>query len=418
MIAKLSILLAYASAFAVAGPVIVRRAVSERAVTELNKAAFEEAQKRDDTATRALSNVQIKTSDGKCLFVDILSGDFRANLTPIQVADCGSTSGQGWDIITKGKHNDQAGQALIVSTLTQACMNFDDRRAAGNQLLLFSCGGRADGGGQVTNSQLFAFGGNAGTQSLTPKNAAGKCAVNKGKVLDIANCNAGDATQSFTIGGAAAGNAGGNNNAAPPPPPPPAATTAKVVANPAAPAVSDCAPAKTVTVTEVSTVTAAPNQAAPPVAAPAKPATTTTRAAAAPPPPAATTAAPPAGNAGAINGVLNFNPTTPVPVSRAGGTLVPTAAAEAHQFDSGATRAFTKVSIKAPNGQCLFINPQAGDFRQNLIPVQLVNCGGTPNEQFDVITAGKHNNGKDKGALIVSSLVSFIFISRHDMPVY
>lgn len=35
---------------------------------------------------------------------------------------------------------------LIVSTLTQACFNFDPRRKAGDQLVLFSCGGRADGG--------------------------------------------------------------------------------------------------------------------------------------------------------------------------------------------------------------------------------------------------------------------------------
>jgi hypothetical protein len=36
-------------------------------------------------------------------------------------------------------------------------MNFDPRRAAGDQVIMFSCGGRADGGGSVTNSQLFAF---------------------------------------------------------------------------------------------------------------------------------------------------------------------------------------------------------------------------------------------------------------------
>lgn len=29
---------------------------------------------------------------------------------------------------------------------TQACLNFDPRRAAGNTVILFSCGGRADGG--------------------------------------------------------------------------------------------------------------------------------------------------------------------------------------------------------------------------------------------------------------------------------
>lgn len=135
-----------------------------RAVDALNEEATAEAQQRDDGATRAFSDVQIKvrttsmfhspilsntnhqTSDGKCLFVDKLSGDFRANLTPIQVADCGSTDGQGWDIITAGKHNNADNAMLIVSTSTQACFNFDPRRAAGNQVLLFSCGGRADGG--------------------------------------------------------------------------------------------------------------------------------------------------------------------------------------------------------------------------------------------------------------------------------
>ena len=92
------------------------------------------------------ANPPAQTSDGRCLFVDELSGDFRANLTPIQVATCGATDGQGWDVITSGKHNDAANSMLIVSTLTQACFNFDPRRPAGNQVLLFSCGGRADGG--------------------------------------------------------------------------------------------------------------------------------------------------------------------------------------------------------------------------------------------------------------------------------
>jgi len=78
--------------------------------------------------------------------VDKLSGDFRANLTPIQVGTCGATDGQGWDIITSGKHNDAPNSMIVVSTLTQACFNFDPRRASGNQVLLFSCGGRADGG--------------------------------------------------------------------------------------------------------------------------------------------------------------------------------------------------------------------------------------------------------------------------------
>lgn len=75
-----------------------------------------------------------------------MSGDFRANLTPIQVGVCDGSDGQLWDVITAGKHDDQPGTMLIVSTMTQACFNFDPRRAAGNQVLLFSCGGRADGG--------------------------------------------------------------------------------------------------------------------------------------------------------------------------------------------------------------------------------------------------------------------------------
>lgn len=139
---SLSHLLAWA-AVASAGP------FHPRAVISLNEAATAEAHRRDNSATRAFSNVQIRTSDGRCLFVNKLSGDFRANLTPIQVVTCGSTDGHGWDIITKGAHISGTNGMLIVSTLTQACFNFDPRRAAGNQVLLFSCGGRADGGMQV-----------------------------------------------------------------------------------------------------------------------------------------------------------------------------------------------------------------------------------------------------------------------------
>lgn len=158
MIPELIALFACAS-LASANPVVLARAV-----TSLDESAFAEAQQRDDTATRAASNINIKvclasllymstnltthpqTSDGKCLSVDKLSGDFRANLTPIKVEQCGSTDGQGWDIITAGKHISAPQSMLIVSTSTNACFNFDPRRAAGNQVLLFSCGGRADGG--------------------------------------------------------------------------------------------------------------------------------------------------------------------------------------------------------------------------------------------------------------------------------
>lgn len=36
--------------------------------------------------------------------------------------------------------------SILTHLKTQACLNFDPRRAAGNQVNLFSCGGRADGG--------------------------------------------------------------------------------------------------------------------------------------------------------------------------------------------------------------------------------------------------------------------------------
>jgi hypothetical protein len=58
-----------------------------------------------------------QTSDGQCLFVDPLSGDFRENLTPIQVGACDGSQAQEWDVITAGKHNNVAGSALIVSGL-------------------------------------------------------------------------------------------------------------------------------------------------------------------------------------------------------------------------------------------------------------------------------------------------------------
>ncbi|KAI0378647.1 hypothetical protein F5Y04DRAFT_261267 [Hypomontagnella monticulosa] len=323
-----------------------------RAVTELNQAAFEEAQQPDNTATKAFSNTQIKTSDGRCLFVDELSGDFRANLTPIQVAQCGATDGQGWDVITAGKHNNAKGSALVVSTLTNACFNFDPRRASGNQVILFSCGGRADGGGQVTDSQLFAFNGGSGPLSFSPNNEKQSCFTVKGNVVDVAPCAAGDANQQFTFGNAPV--AGGK----------PTETNAQ----------------STATATFTLTATAQNPSQTSEVSAPSA-------------------TSPPVASGGIPN------PTEAVPVSRAGGVLQPSAVAESHERDDTATRAFTSVSIKAPNGQCLFIDPTAGDFRENLIPVSLVNCAGTPNEKFDIITAGKHNNAKNS-ALVVSSLTN------------
>jgi hypothetical protein len=65
-------------------------------------------------------------------------------------------------------------------------MNFDPRRAAGDQLVLFSCGGRADGEGKVTDSQLFAFTDGKAAAPLVPKNGQGNTLLTvKGNVIDV-----------------------------------------------------------------------------------------------------------------------------------------------------------------------------------------------------------------------------------------
>ncbi|KAK0646716.1 hypothetical protein B0T16DRAFT_168671 [Cercophora newfieldiana] len=512
-----------------------------RAVNSLDEAATAEAHRRDNGATRAFSNVQIKTSDGKCLFVDKLSGDFRANLTPVQVAACGSTDGQGWDIITQGTHISGNNVMLVVSTLTQACLNFDGRRAAGNQVLLFSCGGRADGGGAVTDSQIFAFDGSAGPLTLKPRNQAGSCLTVKGNALDIAACASGNAAQSFTLGGPVAGGDSSNANTG---------TTASGEAiessrsNPEATSTRCAGRTRTVTArgqkatteslkitlkakgskTRKTRASAAPTIVAPNDLGAAAPSNTVTKeavpsastiepaessevivsseaaesvattsantAAAGATPPVGTTksgkltrsgkrfrpkttkatkttgvaqatdtaqatdnaettntntdassaisssapasaftsSTPPAANTDSANassassasssspattpsadgngGIPTANPTTPVPVSRAGGTLNPSAAAEAHKRDATATRTFANVEIRAPNGQCLSVDPTAGDFRQNLIPVAMVACSGAPNEKWDVIERGVHNQpGRIPAAIVVSALM-------------
>jgi hypothetical protein len=170
-----------------------------RAGVVLNPSAVAEANPRDDTATRAFSNVAIKSSDGQCLNIDSTAGDFRENLIPITLATCDGSAGQQWDFITAGKHNDVANSTLIVSSLTQGCMNFDPRRAAGDTTIIFSCGGRADGGGSVTNSQLFPFQGGETRLTLEPENGNGQiCLAPNGGKLDSANCDGG-AGQVFTI---------------------------------------------------------------------------------------------------------------------------------------------------------------------------------------------------------------------------
>ncbi|EGZ72352.1 hypothetical protein NEUTE2DRAFT_90561 [Neurospora tetrasperma FGSC 2509] len=356
MLASLGSMLALA-AIARASPLL------PRAVDSLNEEATAEAQQRDDSATRASSNVQIKTSDGRCLFVDQLSGDFRANLTPIQVADCGSTDGQGWDVITSGKHISGDGGMLVVSTLTQACFSYDPRRAAGNQVILFSCGGRADGGGEVTDSQIFAFDGSSGPLSFQPQNAKDTCFTVSGDTINVAPCNPGESSQSFAFGdGAGSGNnngggnadTGGDTNTG-------GNTDAQESTTSQQPTTFATQVTTTADATATASVTSSPN--------------------------GGSGSGP--GSSSGNGGIPTFNPTEAVPVSRAGGTLQSTAVAESHQRDDTATRTFSDVSIRAPDGRCLF-------------------CTGSPNEKWDVLTSGKHNQQDKNGtpaALIVSTLV-------------
>jgi len=74
---------------------------------------------------KACANKQ--TSTGQCLFINELSGDFRANLNLIQVGTCDGSTGQLWDVITKGKHDDQAGTMLVVNTLVWSFPDIIDR---------------------------------------------------------------------------------------------------------------------------------------------------------------------------------------------------------------------------------------------------------------------------------------------------
>ncbi|CAM1510186.1 Fc.00g005210.m01.CDS01 [Cosmosporella sp. VM-42] len=121
---------------------------------------------------------------------------------------------------------------------------------------------------------------------------------------------------------------------------------------------------------------------------------------------AAASGAPSGSSTGSSSDIPAANPTSAVPVSRAGGTLNPTAVAEAQEFDKTATRPIESVNIRAPDGRCLFIDPTAGDFRENLIPVQLVKCDEEPNQKFDIVTKGKHNDGNAGKALLVSVLTN------------
>ncbi|TQV91801.1 ricin-type beta-trefoil lectin domain-containing protein [Cordyceps javanica] len=511
--------------------------VLPRAVDKLNDAAFKAAQQRDDAATRALADVQIKAADGRCLFVDALSGDSRANLTPLQIAECGSRpGGQGFDVITKGKHNDRQGRALVVSTLTQACLSFDPRRPADSQVHLFSCGGRADGGGEVSDSQLFAFDGGRGVTALTPQNSPDKCLVVAGNRVVVGDCNDKDDKQMFTFGGdAKSGNMKGNTTrsiAAPNSTAVQEVTSASITAT-SAPELSrpvntsvpaplrssaagdqdlECSSRKVVTVTNTVTVTMpppnsigrttsvfsgtnSPIETSPPgkkvsnddsnsdcdsdsrssnsnvgssnssndgngstqnngskandgssnidecnsgsvSATSSRNATATTThgnnkiggcdisSSATNTQTAVATTVRGSNSIGGCdqngrnatattttrypNGQHKANPTSEVPVSRAaaGAKLNPTAAAAANRFDTTARRALESVNLRAPDGRCLAIDPTAGDSRQNLIPVGLAACSEDPQQKFDVVTRGQHDDGKDGKALLVSVLTN------------
>lgn len=383
-----------------------------RKVTELDS-GFAKAQQNDTTATRALKNVQIKTADGKCLFVDKLGGDKRANLAPVQIADCGSTDGQGFDFITEGKHiKKTAGRALIVSTLTNACMTFDPRRPPATQVHFFSCGGRADGEGEVSDSQLISFDGKTSNVKLQTQNTK-LCFTAGGDTVTAGDCN-GDKT-SFTIGGAATGGGGGgsggnngngdkdnkdnnkdnnNNNGKKPSaslcsgqlttvtnvvtitvngPPPPTGVTAQ--ADPSK------EPLKTVTVTDKAKSTSASSSSSDNNVGANKASSTSSSKAA----------------ASSTSGVVK------IPVAR-GGFVDSDGSEKAHQFDKTANRAFQSVHIQTDDGRCIKFDTLSGDSLQNLLPLTFVTCDeDAESQQFDISFSSKNNDARDQEALIIPS---------------
>jgi hypothetical protein len=335
----------------------------------LDPAAVAQAQVRDDTATRAFSAAQIQTAGGQCLAVDPASGDFRENLIPIQVAACNGSDTQQWDIITSGVHNNEPGFALVVSTLTSGCLNFDPRRAAGNQVLLFSCGGRADGSGAVTNSQLFTFSGGAGPLPLIPQNGNNAtCLTVNGNLLDQTSCDPTTASgdELFTIGPSSNSSSAASASSDTASPSAAASTTASSSVVASASAVSSAIAASSSVVASASAVSSA-------IDVVSTSAISTTASA-----------------------------TSPAPQGTGTTVLDPAAVAQAQVRDNTATRAFSSAQIQDSNGQCLSIDPNSGDFRENLIPITVQPCDGSAGQQFDVITAGVHNNVPGT-ALFVSS---------------
>ncbi|KZP22510.1 hypothetical protein FIBSPDRAFT_1043557 [Athelia psychrophila] len=338
-----------------------------------------ESQVRDNTATRAFSNAALTTAAGDCLTIDPLSGDFRENLIPVTAAACNGSVGQQWDVITAGVHNNVPGAALFVSSQTQGCLNFDPRRAVGDQVILFSCGGRADGGGAVTNSQLFNFAAGASSLALVPQNAANAtCLIAADGALGPADCD-NSADQLFTVGAgsvAASSSAPANSDTSSA-----AASTGSVAASSSAPATSNASSSSSTPAAPATSSGAASNLLA------------STSAASLTPVPTAPTATPTTATPTTASGIA---------VSGAVGVLNPSAVAESNPRDNTATRAFSNATLTTAAGACLSIDPTAGDFRENLIPVTAAACDGSAGQQWDVITAGVHNNVPG-AALFVSS---------------
>jgi hypothetical protein len=82
------------------------------------------------------------------------------------------------------------------------CISFDGRRAVGDTVTVFSCGGRGAGEGETQAAQLFPFPGTgAGGKSLVfaPIGERGNiCLIAKNGKIDSAGCT-NDASQVFTI---------------------------------------------------------------------------------------------------------------------------------------------------------------------------------------------------------------------------
>lgn len=128
--------------------------------------------------------------------MDRTAGDFRANLIPVSLVDCEQAinADSRWDIVTKGKHNDGSGgtAALVVSRLTQGCISFDYRRNPGDKVILFSCGGRADGSGSTNSGQLFPFTGERHFKLAPVSEGNVTCIVPGQERLDSGPCTEGE----------------------------------------------------------------------------------------------------------------------------------------------------------------------------------------------------------------------------------